>query len=125
VRIAMARQFVPRGDDAPNEGRLPARDLAQGEERSAHAHARAEFEHALGAVHHSALEKWPLVTVDRVRQGLDLEVLLDVDGQCIGHHGPGLLGSQSCSDGIPPVLQGDAGRARNGTEARLATLQVT
>ncbi len=87
VVVAVARQFVAVGDDAPHQRRVPLGDPAEHEERALARLRREQVEHAAGVELDARLGGVPGVARDRPLERRDLEILLDVDRQRIARHG--------------------------------------
>ena len=84
VAIAVAREFVAAGDDVAHQLRVALGDPAQREEGGVCAALGKQGEQALHVALDAAGLRVPGATVEMRRQGRDLEVVFDVNGQCVG-----------------------------------------
>jgi hypothetical protein len=85
--VAVAGEFVAGGDDAADEGGMALGDPAEGEEGGGDAGLGELFEDAVGVGFHPAGEAVPGIARDGAGEGLDLEVVLHVDGHGIDDRG--------------------------------------
>ena len=83
---AVAGQLVPLGHDAAHHGRVPLGDPTQGEERGMHLRPLELAEDAVDVGLDPAGETVPVRPRDAMRERLDLEIVLDVDGHRVAYH---------------------------------------
>ena len=84
--VTVAGQLMAFGHDPAHQARVPLGDPAEHEERALHAARAKEVEHAIGAVLDARISMFPMLAGDRVLEGSDLEIFLDVDRQRIAQH---------------------------------------
>jgi hypothetical protein len=80
VREAVARQLMPCRDNAPYQRRVPAGDPAEHEEGRAGFGLGKNLQQALGIGFDAPRKPVPLPPVNDRDKGLDLEIILDIDG---------------------------------------------
>ena len=98
MRITMTRHLVATGLDFLYQMRMSIRDPAKDEEGGPgrpwavsvvgcpwSVASVEKVQDEMGVAFHSGFEGIPLLRVDNVGKGMDLEVILDVDGQGVDH----------------------------------------
>jgi len=77
----VARQLVPFSDDASSQVGVAFRHPTQDEESRSRRCLTENVEHALGIPLDPPRQRFPTASIDRRRERLDLEIILDIDRQ--------------------------------------------